>query len=82
MDKATMPTTTGPRRVIRGSDSQNDTKDVLPFGIHWIRGTIPIEMLGSVRGYFQMLFGDFESRKFGLWFYDRSDCWPNGASLQ
>ena len=87
MDKHGCDNNTDPQDVIRGSDSQpsstseTDTIEILPFGVHWLRGSVPSGMLGAVLGYLEMWFGDYESRAFGLWFYDRSDAWPNGVSV-
>lgn len=86
MDKQGCDQTVHPPGVIRGWDSQSgisgqETVEVTPHGVGWLRGTVPNEMRAGVGQFLTMLYGDGEVREFGLWFYDRSIAWANGASI-
>lgn len=81
MDKAWTPQSTDPPDVIRGSDSQVETYETIPHGVGWLRGTVPDERRGDVVSFLKVLWGDPEERQYGLWFYDRSLFWGNGASV-
>jgi len=79
-----------PPGVIRGQNSQDakrardglgpETPGIV--GVHWLRGSVPMDELARLAAYVDTWFGDErQEREYGLWFYDRSILWPDGVTL-
>lgn len=66
-----------PRLVVRGVYSQKSTE----VGVHWLRISFPDKYLQEVKETISRFFGSKPNERFGLWGYDNSYRWNNGAMI-
>ncbi|KKT02154.1 MAG: Replication initiation factor family protein [Parcubacteria group bacterium GW2011_GWA2_43_17] len=66
-----------PLCVLRGWNSQ--TK--VTVGIHWLRFSVDKSKHNNLLEFLDLFYGEHETKDYGLWYYDRSDCWPIGVMI-